>query len=364
MSAIEASKASSSRLEYLDGLRGLAALCVVMDHFSATFLPLAPPGPAFTSWVLNYPFALIIQNARFSVSIFFVLSGFVLSNSAAKTKGTLPARLVARYLRLTVPMTASLILAWFAYNQFSTWRLALQALSPDGWLTQHFYGTHVPGLPEAIKDGLYRVYLTGASLFNNVVWTMRRELLGSVAIYVIYRFCRENYLWAALAVFLAVSVPTASYLCFPIGALLREAWVRGWLRGTKGAWAACLAGLSCSPLVTAFNLSSTFLAIFDSIGAGLLVFSILSLPLLQWFLLTKLLQFLGRVSFALYLVHVPVIISLTAWLYFHLQISFYFKFTIMFFSTVLMSAFVAWLMTLWLDEPMMKSLHKLRKIWP
>jgi len=69
-----------SKVTYLDGLRGVAALVVVMAHFKE----LALPGGRFKGSV---PFGGLIENgplmlltaAHLAVLVFFVHSGFVLS---------------------------------------------------------------------------------------------------------------------------------------------------------------------------------------------------------------------------------------------------------------------------------------------
>lgn len=68
---------------YLDGLRGVAALVVVLHHTTQFFYPCIRPGYASSETapnkILSLPFLRIWMSGGPMVSIFFVLSGFVLS---------------------------------------------------------------------------------------------------------------------------------------------------------------------------------------------------------------------------------------------------------------------------------------------
>ena len=73
---------NDARLHQLDGLRGIAALTVVLYHYLSAFLPaLTPDETANPHWLSDTPLAVIF-NGPFAVVVFFVLSGFVISKSA------------------------------------------------------------------------------------------------------------------------------------------------------------------------------------------------------------------------------------------------------------------------------------------
>src|ERR1700741_4157400 len=99
------------RLHQLDGLRGIAALTVVVFHYLSAFVPaLTPDQTKNPHWLSDTPLAVTF-NGPFAVVVFFVLSGFVVSK-AALGQGPLPLTIALRYLRLTIPMLVSVLLAW------------------------------------------------------------------------------------------------------------------------------------------------------------------------------------------------------------------------------------------------------------
>ena len=86
---IEATPPKSDRLTALDGLRGIAALLVLLFHYTAKFpdfYPAALP-PAF-SFALGY----------YGVHLFFLISGFVILMSLERNRGRGFIR--SRFLRL------------------------------------------------------------------------------------------------------------------------------------------------------------------------------------------------------------------------------------------------------------------------
>jgi len=77
-------------LEFLDGLRGIVALLVVLFHLAFVHLTrLITDQHTLPAWVSDTPID-ILYDGRFAAILFFVLSDQLVSNSAAKTRGAKP----------------------------------------------------------------------------------------------------------------------------------------------------------------------------------------------------------------------------------------------------------------------------------
>jgi peptidoglycan/LPS O-acetylase OafA/YrhL len=351
-------RTGSQRLDFLDGLRGVAALVVLLRHFLMTFLPAIFGGAP--SRRVDELIGNLLLVGTYAVFIFFVLSGFVLAQSGASGKRSLPARLVARYLRLTIPMLVSLTFAWILLRCFPNVRSEFLELGTNHWLTKGAYVGLIPPFWLAVQQALYGVYWNGDSLFDNVVWTMKVELEGSVGIYLVYRFAPESRRVAALGCFLLLALFQPLALGFPLGALLREARARGGLRESRWGWAA-LVGAVAIP-VAAHLLSFSISPVTSSGSAALLVWAVFLLGPLRRVLSAKGPVFLGRISFALYLLHVPLLVTVGIWSYLHLPGPGGLKLGALLVEMVALAGGLAWLMTIGIDEPLLRWLHRWRKV--
>ncbi len=305
------------RLNQLDGLRGVAALSVVVYHFVCAFVPsVTDPGAT----ALNGPGEVVLRflfSGSFAVAIFFVLSGFVIANSAAGRRQPFLVSASIRYLRLALPAAASVLLAWLLLRAMPDAVRQLDAISPSWWF-KWTYQDPIPGLPTALRDGLLDNFLTGGSQFNNVLWTMRIELIGSLLLYAIFAVSRGRARILVLvgAGALLIVLQRHHYGAFILGALLREAWAAGKLPSLPAGrlfWAGLVLGSGASLISlqggAPFQKAETLI---EGLAATAVVFELLACDRLKSVFGSAVPQFLGRISFGLYLVHVPILYTLVA----------------------------------------------------
>lgn len=315
-----------------EGLRGLAALSVFFSHFFLAFFPLgfvhffpwvAQPGAqsGITEQVLSMPFLNVLWSGRFPVCIFFVLSGYVLTKGYERTADVNVLRSLAfrRYLRLGIPVLGSVMLA-FLLARFGLYRIdATVELTQSHWLERLTISDL--SFTHALKDGLYGVVFLGHDQFNTVFWTMQTEFIGSMAIFA-YRLLsfpgRRRLMMAAVYVALAIALsPNAwpYYLAFLLGSHI-DGWLRPmptWAKGAALGLAVYLASIDASPMFWPFNavpLDTVARSALLSVLAGFLVVYTVRAGAFESLLLSRPVQFLGRVSYPLYLVHAPIILSL------------------------------------------------------
>ena len=325
-----------------DGLRGVAAFNVVTTHFIASFLPTllhknypslfpvqAAPGSLFQ--ILAFPLTTVFYNGHFPVLLFFALSGYVLTLPyfADDHPGPiLQQRVWGRYLRLNIPIAAAIVLSYAVY------RLGLyanvQAAAVSGsvhWLAT-FYPDGIPVLT-MVREALYESIVMGKGTFIPPLWTLRVEFLGSL--YVL-AFCllkpRGRTALPMLFVFLLLyAVYQQESIYFYVifaGAMLNV--VRP---GRKAMLAMAVAGLyfGCfqfeSPVydfLPSLQVSDVQLwekkDFYNAVGAVLLTAAVIR-GFGERFFEYRLIQFLGRISFPLYLTHFIVLCSLACRMYLH-----------------------------------------------
>ena len=343
---------------------------MVCFHFASAFLPsLIPDQTDHPYWVADTPLGILF-NGAFSVSIFFVLSGFVIAQAAAKRRDPIYISIPLRYLRLALPATASVVFAWCLLTLMPVAALQLNALIPHPWLNW----THqqpIPNLVSAFYNGSIGIFVFGGSQFNNVLWTMKIEAIGSMCIYALYglRDGRTRAIITFLIGFVTLLKP--AYFGFVLGMLMSDLWSAGKLRGFSpllafsagvllGAPAHGFAerlGLPEMPDLLTLGASN---GLFPPVAAALIVYAALNSTVLEEALSSHIPQYLGRVSFPLYLVHVPLLYTIFASQYVSIQPKS---------SVGILSLFAAFLLTslvlasageVWIDGPVLNYISLVR----
>lgn len=321
----------------LDGLRGIAALGVFLAHFLLSFFP-----AGFThyyDWVANShalsgtiehiistPLISVLWNGGFQVYIFFVLSGYVLtlpfeiSNDTASLKNRAAKRLV----RLGIPVFASVVLSYLAMLAALYSFVQTAGITGSVWLLGQ--APREPHLSTVLSEALYGVLLKGEATYNPILWTMRVELIGSMLIFA-YRLLawRGRAAWLSVCIFLILvttNAPTQwpAYVAFLIGS-----YMAGWKtpRAPWASWAVGAIGLAIASIDNNIDLglladldafSANRQNIINLIGGSLVVYSVKGGAGAR-LLLSRPVQFIGRVSYSFYLIHLVFILSLSCSLF-------------------------------------------------
>ena len=321
-----------AKFVYLESLRGLAALAVVFCHLDLAFFD-----PSVRTMI---PFA-----GSFSVRLFFLLSGFVLSISYFRNGRslTLVSAALRRYPRLMLPACASVLLAW-SFMEFGWMRnheaAVLMKHPSDSWLSLNF-SVHLSFL-QALEQGTFGTFFhfNNAVSLNGVLWTMPVELVGSFFVFgflATLRFFRLRWLpYAIVAILFAVVIRrtmgmymldflTGIALCdyfiaqrkiestdLRAGATASIAILMCIVSSLVGIWATTWCMIH--PRITFFGV--TELATLSS--AAIVGVSALSGPM-QSMLGHPVISLLGRISFPLYLIHTVLINSVGCAIYLQLR---------------------------------------------
>jgi peptidoglycan/LPS O-acetylase OafA/YrhL len=303
----------SGRVTQLDAIRGIAAVTVVCHHWWAISQFHPPP------WIFR-PLVL----GREAVILFFVLSGYVLSLPIWNNRQLpYPEYLIRRIFRIYIPFV-------FA--------LALSALG-----CKIFYGTHLPltsfyetTWQSPLTAGLFarELLMPPNSVLNGAIWSLRYEMEVSI----IFPFLcvlllrTRRYGWLILCILLrladwslvhgylggpnlpAINLGRFFYfsILFIIGATLareRVALSRLISRTPKPAlWALFLLALAlyCNTIFAQTTVPTSDL--FTMLGA-VSVIVLVQDPRLTLGLNTAIPQYLGRISYSMYLVHYTVLFA-------------------------------------------------------
>lgn len=323
-----AKTARPTRLRSLDGVRGIAALVVVVYHVSLIAKPFAKDGTAQVVWdgVTESPLKLLFAGTE-AVLVFFVLSGLVVALPLLRRSVSWPAFFASRLVRLYVPVWGALL---FAVALIALIPRHQSVVSSGEWISDA-NASHV-----TIASFLREASLTPASYdIVNTLWSLRWELIFTallpVAIGIAVLLRRRT---AALVVTGAVAVLATMlgrvlgvdalvYLpVFLLGTLVavRLDDIVEWSHRRPRPVLWLVIGVSSAlllvaswigrPLAPAGDLVSEVLWGLAGLGALGLVFVAIGSPGAERVLSMRFPQWAGRISFSLYLVHVPVIATI------------------------------------------------------
>ena len=169
------------RLSQVDALRGLAALAVILFHFTTRFTDLYRP---------ELQLSVAFPYGHFGVNLFFIVSGFVIFMTLENT--TYPMDfVVSRFSRLFPSYWSAIILTFLV-----THLLGLPGKLVDLWpaLANFFMMHSIFGVPHV--DGVY--------------WTLEVEMLFYIGMFLLFRLRWLNHIhWVLLAGVLTAPIPAA-----------------------------------------------------------------------------------------------------------------------------------------------------------
>jgi peptidoglycan/LPS O-acetylase OafA/YrhL len=320
------------RLHSLDGLRGVAA-AVVLIHHSLLLIPrfaepyyLAGNVENPFIWAMTYTPLHLLWMGTEAVFVFFVLSGVVLALQVTRSrsfswKSYFPSRLV----RLYVPVIGAVLFALLLVTLVQ--RSSDQPLF-SAWAIDRAREYTPPGV---LHD---MVLLRGTSGVVSPLWSLRWEVIFSLALPIYTWVAARRYgSSVAMGSALLLTIFAGAYFdlgaliylpVFGIGVLLAVRWTEFVEFGQRlndapnprPRWAAVA-------VLTAVLLSAYWLARglgtpeplarlawpLVAVGAVLLVLMACTNHTTVQLLTTKSVQWLGKISFSLYLVHEPILLT-------------------------------------------------------
>jgi peptidoglycan/LPS O-acetylase OafA/YrhL len=335
-------------LAFLEGMRGLAAMQVLLLHYCAMVLPYAARVDDVRHfdaelWVAATPLFFLI-NGHLAVELFFLISGTVLAASFLRSETSVPAQILKRFLRLLLPALAAIVFALALLWWLPLDRAGLTELVKSDWLSRYM---NTPWQLAAIaRDSLLDSVLLGyqdVSLFDRIMrreqwlssiggaavpplWTLHVEFWGSMLVLALAtayrRLGRRGFI--AVVVVVLMFAGSSQYMLFVVGFLLHLLWRE------RPAPDASTPNLLAVPLIMAGIVLTSMPALpgmetllwlmrklsilraqnasvlQSQLGAILIFVCVLRSAAARQWLAAAPLAWLGRLSFSVYLLHFAV----------------------------------------------------------
>lgn len=327
------------RIDYLDGLRGIMSINVVICHFIDAFYPQMYKSVLDKSDFLTYFGATplnVFVNGNIAVMYFFMLTGFLVMRSAIKYDYSFTIvrdKIANRYLKYIPIVSAATLLTFITMKTGLQCHLDIldKVAAPD-FLGQ--YCNFDPSIKSVITTSLYWTFKAGND-FILPFWTVKYDLIGYAVILIMALLlkktkCRRLVLLGSLVVL------STNYTAFILGALLADICFSeeetllskhySKIIKNKVFLALCfVAGLyfACCPMKFS-SIYSIFEKIdfklvtpgvFRAVGITMLTYVIINCGLMQRFLENRVFMFLGKISFSTYALHWPLMLTVTCGLF-------------------------------------------------
>ncbi|KAH6682500.1 acyltransferas-like protein [Halenospora varia] len=352
--------ARQENVKWVDGLRGLASVLVVITHICRAFdeelfRPTSEEGAK--PRILQLPILRVLVQGRIGVSIFSLVTGYVCALKPIRLTraGTPDAAFTAiaksafrRVPRLILPTTIATTIIWF-FCQFGVFEVGNRI---NGWWVNYTSPNMTPYFGDAIKSLLINLITTWTrnwNIYDNNQWTLLPLLKGSMLVYMMLiatAYAKPRYrmmIELALFVYYYVSNDSAFGMQFFFGAFLSDlsqheahiAWcqARKWPsrflapvfimfglllasypedRPEWMGWSTMM-GKTSEYIFPEGNETPRF---YTGVGLVFISLGIHFSPGVKNILSSKYLLWFGKNSFAVYLLHGALLRSVLVWMYY------------------------------------------------
>ncbi|UCV17256.1 acyltransferase family protein [Ferribacterium limneticum] len=302
---------NNARLDYLDVLRGWAAIAVCVQHILGyVYHTYNSTHPMYSS--VKFIVAESVDLGRFGVILFFLISGFIIPNSLKPGAGALKKFFISRFFRLYPAYWATLLLILISVASFES--------------SQRQYSNF-----DIFANATMMPKLFGINEMSGVFWTLFIELVFYGCCVILFRLKLLDKAWAVglIAISMNLTTPVAiglnkifqlqlpvQFILFHLsflfaGNLLRLAFVQ---KNKTAGWFACayillnfltvpISSGIIFPVPAAIEKGFVMFTPEAVIYAYILAVAIFIFSIAYKSLNSRIVSGLGEISYSLYLMH-------------------------------------------------------------
>jgi len=346
-------------------MRGMAALIVVVSHFFQLFLPATLLSgqnlehTKFEAMIRSNPLNFF-YNGNFSVCLFFILSGYVLSVRFFQTKDEtfFYKTAIKRYPRLAIPAFVSVFIGFLISASHLSFFDNIQPITAT--LMKNPFEQQL-SMIDTFYHGFILNFFHYESTYNPVLWTMTYELLGSFLVFALLWAVGKHAIRYVVYLVLIGFFIQSYYLAFILGILLSDITHSSFFQQFQTKKHPVLfsiitiAGIyfSTYPYVDVqhtiyeplrvFGETFPYLSFYHILGAFCLFTVVLVSNVCQRFFSHPICTYIGKLSFSLYLIHFSILFTFSSYV-FSLFVS-YFSYGYAFLCTFLVSIPLLWIVS-------------------
>lgn len=319
----------NQRIEWIEGVRGIACILIVIHHFLLAFYADSYYGKAvsgnwgdkFSIWWSQSPVS-VMTNGNFWVCVFILISAFVLSLQIfQKDKFEEVQRIIfKRYFRMAIPIFVVSVIVQIMLMLRLFYNGEAASITESIWLPKYY--TTIPSITAVFRVSFVSVLFSGDNVYSTAFWMIKYIFLGSYLAYIL-AICGKNkkreififYLFSLWLFFrmdryyclIVLGVLVAHFICY------EKKKLPSWF-----GYVCVLFGLVLGGYPSGVLPSNGYLLIAKTdyinihiVGAFLFIIGILYAKGVQAVLSQKVFVWLGSISFAVYLIHIPILFSIS-----------------------------------------------------
>lgn len=363
------------KMEYVQGIRGICCVLVCLFHFLLAFLP-----QGYIGWGSNielelqgtqyfsfFPYSVFLNT---SLPLFLLISlvGFTIASRYFQTQDVdfLRNQARKRYLRL-MPSVLVATLISYAISAFSlNYNVVVGEATHNSWLILSSYAEPNSWFG-AIFSGLFRVFLIRDGDYCSVLWCYHIIFLGSFMVYgflALFGTSKKLYVPCVLLSLGLWYTNNTNFLCLVGGVIAADITVNykktdGNQNGVGAILVATGIFVGCLPVV--ILPASINEGVVSTIGVVFILVGIEKSQWLQKVLSNKLLLMLGNYSSSVVLVHFSILVSITCYTYYRMELNFgtpLFSVFMAFLSFVISTGLFVYLFYHFVEVPLLKLVNK------
>lgn len=339
------------KIKFLDGLRGLMSINVVLNHLFVVFYPALlyinfNSTTKFQKWFASSPFASLI-NGNIAVQYFFILSSFLLALSIMSKDSKfnikdIISKFIKRYLRLLPIVFVSIFLMFILMKTKLLYTNKISSLIINSTFFDNKLNFN-PSLKLALYDSFISTFFI-KNIYVSPFWTIKNEMMGFILVLILVTLFKNSKFRRIIYIVLGIClyvIKRTDLVVFIFGIILADLYFKNTedttvlskkyykLINSKLFIYLCLIiGLYLATVPFAytgihsiFKPFKSYLYIYTvrALGVTLSIYALLKIKNIQKIFESKKLLFLGKISFCTYAIHWPIMVSLQYFL-FHLFI--------------------------------------------
>ena len=319
------------KIEYIDGIKGVACMMVMLGHYyciyslAEEFIPM----PALLEGVFRL--VEFFLDADLGLFIFALLSGYCVALSKIDTVKKLLGAVFKRFIRFLIPVLGANVITYLIYLSIGFHNSATTELFVNMWFWSYYQNDMWLGL--AVKDSVKTILGNGA-VFNASFWVIRYFFYASMIVYVgsyLESKCTDKikYVLYVLELVAATYLFQTNGFAIALGAVwckverndLLRRWNNKKVLGVLAAVAFVLLDGGAEWLAALLGINVITTAWAKILYAFVILYAISRLEILTRLFSKKVFVDLSKLSFGIYALHWPIICSISSLLFLQVEFS-------------------------------------------